>query len=34
MVELINTGKEFEAQMKVMQTVDENSQKLAQLLQV
>lgn len=34
MVELINTGKEFEAQMKVMQTVDENAQKLAQLLQV
>lgn len=34
MVELIATGREFDAQMKVMQTADENAGKLAQLLQI
>ncbi|KTD11279.1 flagellar basal-body rod protein FlgF [Legionella jamestowniensis] len=34
MVGLISTGREFDAQMKVIQVADENSQKLAQLLQL
>ncbi|MDI9819484.1 MULTISPECIES: flagellar basal-body rod protein FlgF [unclassified Legionella] len=34
MVNLIANGQEFNAQMKVMQVADENSQKLAQLLQI
>ncbi|ASQ45582.1 flagellar basal-body rod protein FlgF [Legionella clemsonensis] len=34
MVKSISTSKEFDAQMKVMQIADENSQKLAQLLQL
>jgi flagellar basal-body rod protein FlgF len=33
MVGMISAGREFEAQMKVMTTVDENAAKLAQLLQ-
>ncbi|WP_131751153.1 flagellar basal-body rod protein FlgF [Legionella erythra] len=33
MVNMIAAGREFEAQLKVMQTVDENAQRLAQLLQ-
>ncbi|KTD16271.1 flagellar basal-body rod protein FlgF [Legionella jordanis] len=33
MVNLIATGREFDAQMKLMQIVDDNSDKLAQLLQ-
>lgn len=32
MVEMISVGREYEAQMKVLSTVDDNSQKLAQLL--
>lgn len=32
MVEMISVGREYEAQMKILSTVDENAQKLAQLL--
>ncbi|VEG89766.1 flagellar basal-body rod protein FlgF [Legionella spiritensis] len=32
MVSMITAGREFDAHMKVMQTVDENAQRLAQLL--
>lgn len=32
MVEMINAGREFDAHMKMLSTIDENSQKLAQLL--
>lgn len=34
MVNLISNSHEFDAQMKLMQTIDENSTKLAQLLQI
>lgn len=34
MVSMISAGREFEAQMKLLSTVDENGNKLAQLLQV
>ncbi|KTC77967.1 flagellar basal-body rod protein FlgF [Legionella brunensis] len=34
MVDLIATGREYDSQMKVMQIADEDSQKLAQLLQI
>lgn len=33
MVGMISAGREFDAQMKILSTVDENGQKLAQLLQ-
>jgi flagellar basal-body rod protein FlgF len=33
MVEMISAGREFEAHMKILSTVDDNGQKLAQLLQ-
>lgn len=33
MVNMITAGREFETQMKIMQSVDENGQRLAQLLQ-
>ncbi len=32
MVEMISAGREFDAQMKILSTVDDNSQKLAQIL--
>ncbi|MCL9685379.1 flagellar basal-body rod protein FlgF [Legionella maioricensis] len=32
MVEMISAGREFDAQMKILSTVDDNSQKLAQVL--
>jgi len=32
MVSMISAGREFESQMKILSTVDENGQKLAQLL--
>lgn len=33
MVEMISAGREFDAHMKILSTVDDNGQKLAQLLQ-
>lgn len=33
MVAMISAGREFDAQMKLLSTVDDNGQKLAQLLQ-
>ncbi|CEK11060.1 flagellar basal-body rod protein FlgF [Legionella hackeliae] len=34
MVDLISTGREFDAQMKIMKIADEDSEKLARLLQI
>lgn len=33
MVAMISAGREFDAQMKLLSTIDDNGQKLAQLLQ-